>query len=183
MIVMAATLALWLCPTPLTSVTAVALTIAQTTSPTPTSANVASDAITCWWKTDTNAVHLGEQFRLTLTCGLMDTGDVTVVPDEKSVEPTTVQLAPFEVVRGVRHQDIVEASRRYLQYEYTLRLLGEGYFGRDVDIPSLTVTYRVQSPDGDTQGRDRLYALPAMPMRIISLAPSKATDIRDASRE
>ena len=86
---------------------------------------IAVDPITCWWKTGTNAVHLGEHFTLTLTCGLADTGRVTVVPDVKSLEPTTVQLAPFEVVRGVRHQDIhiQESPWRYLQYEYTLRLL------------------------------------------------------------
>jgi hypothetical protein len=114
----------------------------------------------------------------------VETARVTVVPDVKSLEPTTVQLAPFEVVRGVRHEDIHEAPWRYLQYEYTLRLLGEGYFGRDVDIPSINVTYNIQSPGGgETQGRDQLYALPAMPIRIISLAPIKATDIRDTARD
>jgi hypothetical protein len=145
----------------------------------------AVDPITCWWKTDTNAVHLGEHFTLTLTCGLADTGRITVVPDVKSLEATTVQLAPFEVVRGVRHQDIhiQESPWRYLQYEYTLRLLGEGYFGRDVDIPSINVTYNIQSPGGETQGRDQVYVLPTLPMRIISLAPLKATDIRDTPRD
>jgi hypothetical protein len=146
---------------------------------------IALDPITCWWKTDTNAVHIGEHFTLTLTCDVADTGRVTVVPDVKSLEPTTVQLAPFEVVRGVRHQDIhiQESPSRYFQYEYTLRLLGEGYFGRDVDIPSINVTYTIQSPGGETQGRDQVYVLPALPMRIISLAPLKATDIRDTPRD
>jgi hypothetical protein len=138
----------------------------------------------CWWKTGTNAVQIGEQFTLTLTCGVVETSRLTVVPDVKALEPTMVQLAPFEVVRGVRHEDILEPPWRYLQYEYTLRLLGEGYFGQDVDIPSINVTYNIQSPGGgETQGRDQLYALPAVPIRIISLAPIKATDIRDAPRE
>jgi hypothetical protein len=57
----------------------------------PRREQIALDPITCWWKTDTNAVHLGERFTLTLTCGLADTGRVTVVPDVKSLEPTTVQ--------------------------------------------------------------------------------------------
>jgi len=146
---------------------------------------IALDPITCWWKTGTSAVLLGEHFTLTLTCGLADTDRVTVVPDVKSLEPTTVQLAPFEVVRGVRHQDIhiQESPWRYLQYEYTLRLFGEGYFGRDVDIPSINVTYNIRSPGGETLGRDQVYALPALPMRIISLAPVKATDIRDTPRD
>jgi hypothetical protein len=149
------------------------------------SGEIALDPITCWWKTDTNAVHLGQHFTLTLTCGLADTSRVTVVPDVKSLEPTTVQLAPFEVVRGVRHQDIhiQESPWRYLQYEYTLRLFGEGYFGRDVDIPSINVTYNIQARGGETQGRDQVYVLPALPMRILSLAPIKATDIRDTPRD
>ena len=150
----------------------------------PGPGEVATDPIACWWKTDTNAVQLGEHFVLTLTCGVVETSRLTVVPDVKSIEPTTVQLAPFEVVRGVRHEDIREGPWRYFQYEYTLRLLGEGYFGQDVDIPSLNVTYNIQSPGGgETQGRDQLYALPAVPMRIMSLAPTKATDIRDAPRD
>jgi hypothetical protein len=159
--------------------------MAPAAPPSQGAGEIALDPITCWWKTGTSAVHLGEHFTLTLTCGLADTGRVTVVPDVKSLEPTTVQLAPFEVVRGVRHQDIhiQESPWRYLQYEYTLRLLGEGYFGRDVDIPSINVTYNIQSPGGETQGRDQVYVLPALPMRILSLAPIKATDIRDTPRD
>jgi hypothetical protein len=144
---------------------------------------IAADPIKCWWKTDRNAVRLGEHFNLTLTCGVVDTSRVAVVPDVKSLEPTTVVLAPFEVIGGVRHEDILEAPWRYFQYQYTLRLLGEGYFGQDVDIPSMTVTYNVQSPRGGQTGRDQLYAMPAVPMRIMSLAPTRATDIRDVPRD
>ena len=171
---------IWFAPTAIAQAPA----IAPAAPPSPGVDQPALDPIVCWWKTDRNAVQLGEHFTLTLTCGVVETARVTVVPDVKSLEPTTVQLAPFEVVRGVRHEDIQEAPWRYLQYEYTLRLLGEGYFGRDVDIPSINVTYNIQSPGGgETQGRDQLYALPAMPMRIISLAPIKATDIRDTARD
>lgn len=150
----------------------------------PARGDVAADPIMCWSKTRTNAVQLGEHFTFTVTCGVLETSRVTVVPDVKLLEPTTVQLAPFEVVGGIRHRDVTEAPWRYLQYEYTLRLVGEGYFGQDVDIPPLNVTYHIQSPGGgETQGREQVYALPAMSMRIISLVPGKATDIRDAPRD
>jgi hypothetical protein len=175
-----------LAPATITRASAQAPAVAQTPQKAAGGGEVLSDPIMCWWKTNTTAVQLGEHFTLTLTCGVAETGRVTVVPDVASLEPTTVQLAPFEVVRGVRHKDIQEGPWRYLQFEYTLRLLGEGYFGRDVDIPSINVTYNIQSAAGDggeTQGRDQLYALPPVPMRVISLAPSKATDIRDAPRE
>ena len=174
----------WLAPPATAQAPARAPAAAQARPSAPGSGEVASDPIMCWWKTNANAVQLGEHFTLTLTCGVVEAGRVTVVPDVKALEPATVPLAPFEVVRGVRHEDIKEGPWRYFQYEYTLRLLGEGYFGQDVDIPSLNVTYNIQSPGGgETQGRDQLYALPAVPMRIISLAPTKATDIRDAPRD
>ena len=176
--------AAWLAPRATAQTPAKAPTAAQAPSRIASPGEIASDPIMCWWKTDKNAVQLGEHFTLTLTCGVVEAGRVTVVPDVKALEPATVPLAPFEVVRGVRHEDIKEGPWRYFQYEYTLRLLGEGYFGQDVDIPSITVTYNVQSPGGgETQGRDQLYVLPAVPIRIISLAPAKATDIRDAPRD
>jgi hypothetical protein len=76
---------------------------------------------------------------------------------------------------------VVVAPWRYLQYEYTMRLLSEGFFGQDITIPSLTVTYNLQGPGGETQGRDQSYLLPPIPMRVLSLVPRMGTDIRDAS--
>ena len=32
-----------------------------------------STPITCWWRTDRTAVHVGERFTLTLTCGITET--------------------------------------------------------------------------------------------------------------
>lgn len=145
---------------------------------------IESDPIECWWKTDKGAVHFGEQFTLALTCGVIETSRIRVVVDPTRLDPMAVELTPFEVVNGSRHKDIVAPPRRYFQYSYTLRLLEEGYFGRDVDIPPLPITYNVQSTAGaGTQGRDQLYALPALPMRILSLVPFTATDIQDASPE
>jgi hypothetical protein len=45
----------------------------------------------------------------------------------------------------------------------------------------VTVTYNVQAPGGGAQGRDLGYILPPLPMRILSLVPRNAADIRDVS--
>jgi hypothetical protein len=95
-----------------------------------------------------------------------------------------VQITPFEVVSGVRHEDIVTPLWRYFQYEYQVRLLSEGFFGQDVSIPALPVTYSLKAAaGGGSQGRDQSYILPALPMRVMSLVPRDANDIRDAPTE
>ena len=142
---------------------------------------VASDPIKCWWKTDATAVGVGERFRLLLTCGVIETNTITVVPAVMQLQPGALSLAPFEVVGGRRLEDVVSPPWRYLQFEYDARLLSEGYFGQDVTIPAVTVTYNVQAPGGGAQGRDLGYVLPPLPMRILSLVPRNAADIRDVS--
>jgi hypothetical protein len=142
---------------------------------------VASDPIKCWWKTDATAVGVGERFRLLLTCGVIETTTITVVPAVMQLQPGAVSIAPFEVIGGRRLEDVVAAPWRYLQFEYDVRLLSEGFFGQDVTIPAMTVTYNVQAPGGGAQGRDLGYVLPPLPMRILSLVPRSANDIRDAS--
>ena len=65
-----------------------------------------------------------------------------------------------------------------------MRLIGDGFFGKDVDIPGVKITYHIQSSiGGGSQGRDQIYALPALTMRVKSLVPKKAADIRDTSRD
>jgi len=140
------------------------------------------EPIACWWKTDRNAVNIGERFTVTLTCSIVETNAVKVVPDLNQLEPTTVALQPFEVVKGVRHEDIRTPPLRYIQYEYTTRLIGDVFFGKDVDIPGVKITYHIQSSiGGGSQGRDQTYALPALAMRVNSLVPKKAADIRDTT--
>jgi hypothetical protein len=142
---------------------------------------IESDPIKCWWKTDTTAVRVGESFTLALTCGVIETDAIRVVVDPARLDPAVVETAPFEVLGGTRHDDISAPPWRYFEYSYTLRLLGEEYFGRDVDIPPLPLTYRVQPASGDAgQARDQLYLLPALPLRVLSLVPVTANDIRDA---
>ena len=148
----------------------------------PRPGEVESDPIRCWWKADRSAIRVGERFTLVLTCGVVETTGIKVVPAVNQLEPGAVSLTPFEAVAGNRHEDVVVAPWRYIQFEYSMRLLSEGFFGQDVSIPALTVTYNIQSPGaGNTEGRDQTYVLPALPMRVLSIVPRAASDIRDAS--
>jgi hypothetical protein len=158
---------------------------AQAQAPPPKAGNDdTSDLIKCWWKTDKNAVEVAEQFTLTLTCGVSEARGLKIIPKMEPLDPGAVQFSPFEVVSGTRHEDIQALPWRYFQYEYTLRLIDDDAFGQDEDIPGLTVTYNVQSDvAGAAAGRDQMYVLPDLPMRILSLVPKKATDIRDSSRD
>jgi hypothetical protein len=159
--------------------------LARAQAPRPNAENNdTSDLIKCWWKTDKNAVEVAEQFTLTLTCGVSEARGAKIIPKMEPLDPGAVQFSPFEVVSGIRHEDIQAPPWRYFQYEYTLRLIDDDAFGQDEDIPGLTVTYNVQSDvAGASAGRDQMYVLPDLPIRILSLVPKKATDIRDAPRE
>ena len=95
-----------------------------------------------------------------------------------------VQFAPFEVLGGSHGADLRTDERRFFQYEYRLRLIAESMFGKDVALPETKITYRVQSKVGQKtslQGRDQTYMLPAQSVRVLSLVPADATDIRDTS--
>jgi hypothetical protein len=153
--------------------------VAQARGPSP--GEVESDPIRCWWNVDTPSVHVGQQFTLKLTCAVVDTTRLKVVPVANQFEPTAMQVAPFEVLGGTRYEDIQAPPWRYFQSEYTLRLVGDKYFGQDIDIPSIKITYNLQFPNnGGSQGRDLSYVLPPIPVRIMSLVPKLAADIRDA---
>jgi hypothetical protein len=152
-------------------------------APAPRPGEVKSDPIRCWWKTDKTAIRVGERFQLVLTCAIVETTGVTVVPAVNQLEPGAISLTPFEAVSGVRREDVVVPPWRYLQYEYTMRLLSEGFFGQDVAIPPLTVTYNLRSAGAGSEGRDQTYLLPALSMRVLSLVPRAVADIRDASSQ
>src|SRR5689334_8087688 len=144
--------------------------------------DVETDPIRCFWKTDRSSIIVGERFTLVLTCGIIDTDKIKAVPDFNQLEPSTIGLLPFEVVKGVRHEDIKAAPWRYIQYEYTVRTIAEGLFDKELNIPPVKITYHIQSSvGGGSTGRDQTYQLPAIPMRIASLVPAKNTDIRDAA--
>src|SRR5262245_28015892 len=143
---------------------------------------MAVQPIECWWRTTASSVRVGQLFNVILTCAVLETSATTVVPDRSRLDPTVLQLQPFEVTGGSQAPDLRTPSRRFFQYEYTVRYIGED-FGRDLPLPQLAVTYRVQSRvEKDTaaiESRDRQYILPAHTMRIESLVPFNATDIRD----
>jgi len=148
----------------------------------PKAGEVASDPIRCWWKADRTAVRVGERFGLVLTCAVIKTGPITVEPVLNQLEPGALSLTPFEVVSGgPKVDDVIVPPWRYIQREYVMRLLSDGFFGQDVAIPSLMVTYNLTSAGTGQQGRDQTYILPALPMKVLSLVPKGAGDIRDAS--
>jgi len=150
----------------------------------PPTENVELEPIVCSWRTSTDAVRIGEVFTLTLTCGVLDTAATTVVPDQSRLDPGALQLQPFDVRGGSQAPDLRTPTRRFFQYEYLLRYLGEEA-GRDLQVPALTMTYRVQSrvqQNGPAvESRERQYILPAHLIRILSTVPAAARDIRDAS--
>jgi len=150
----------------------------------PRPGEVETAPIRCWWKTDRTSIRVGERFNLTLTCSVIETRSVTVVPTLTQLDPGALQIPPFEVVGGSRRDDVVAAPWRYIQYESSVRFLGEGYFGQDLTIPPLSVTYAIKAAAGNgAEGRDLSYILPAIPLRVMSLVPREAGDIRDASAE
>ena len=145
---------------------------------------VQTDPLQCWWRTSAGAVRIGEPFTVVLTCAVLEADEAMVVVDQTRLEPAVVQFAPFEVLGGAHGADLRTDQRRFFQYEYRLRLIAEGLFGKDVALPDTKISYRVQSKVGQKtslQGRDQAYILPATSVRILSLVPNDASDIRDTS--
>ncbi len=154
--------------------------VAQTPPAAPEQVTLAP--IECWTRANTNAVRVGEQFALVLTCAVVDTQSTTVVPDQSRLDPGVLQLSPFEVVGGTQAPDLRTRTHRLFQYEYALRYMGE-QIGADIEVPGATINYRVQSRvqnEAAVESRDRQYVLPATRMRIASLVPAGANDIQDA---
>jgi hypothetical protein len=141
------------------------------------------EPITCWWRTSASAVRTGESFGLTLTCAVVETEANKVVADFSKLDPTVVQLPPFEVINGTHAGDLVTPGKRFFQYDYRLRLIAEDAFGNDVAIPPLEISYRIDSQvsGGEvSQGREQSYSLPRTSVRLISVVPDDTPDIREA---
>ena len=146
--------------------------------------NVEVDPIRCWWRTSAGAVRIGEQFDVSLTCAVLESEAVSVVVDESRLGNAVVQMAPFEVVSGSHPADLHEGIRRFFQYDYVIRIITPDAVGTDVRIPDVALHYRVNSKvaaNAAVQGRDLLYYLPPQVIRVESMVPDGATDIRDAS--
>jgi hypothetical protein len=145
-----------------------------------------ADPLQCWWRTSTGAIRVGEPFAVVLTCAVLETEAAMVVVDQSRLEPSVVQFAPFEVLGGSHGADLRRDDRRFFQYEYRARLIAENQFGKDVALPETKLSYHVQSSVGQKtslQGRDQSYILPPLSLRVLSLVPADATDIRDTPSE
>lgn len=141
------------------------------------------EPIKCWWRTSATAVRTGESFDVRLTCAVVETDSARVVPDLSKLDPTVVQLPPFEVLGGTHPGDLVTTGRRFIQYDYRMRVIAEDAFGADIAVPPLEVTYRIESKvaGGDAvQGREVSYSLPRASVRLISVVPDDTSDIREA---
>ena len=144
------------------------------------------DPIRCWWRTSAGGVRLGEILSVGLTCAVLENDSVQVQPDETRLGPAVIQMAPFEIVGGEHPSDLHTANRRFFQYEYRLRLINPDAIGKDVKIPDLVLHYRINSKvsgNAALQGRDHTYLLPPLSVRIVSLVPADAPDIRDTAGE
>ena len=154
--------------------------------PAPGTDTVALEALRCWRRVAAHAVHVGERFDMLLTCAVVETGTARAVPDLARLEPATLGVSPFEVLDGERYDDVVRGPRRFFQYRYALRIIGADYFGLDVELPPLELRYRIErSLDGGAaaEGRELAYVLPPESIRVLSLVPVAAADIRELPGE
>jgi hypothetical protein len=140
--------------------------------------------VRCWWRTSAGAVRLGEPFDVRLTCAALETDAFHVVLDESRLTVAGVALKPFEVLDGSHPSDTRAGRRRFFQYRYTLRLLDPETLGKDVSLPRLPITYRINSrvaEDATLTGRDFTYLMPELTVRVLSQLPASAGDIRDSA--
>jgi hypothetical protein len=87
------------------------------------------------------------------------------------------------VTGGSQSDDVTTTTRRFMQYEYTLRLIGDDVFGTEVPVPPLPVSYRIESKtqqDQAVQGREQTYIMAPIPIRVAALVASTETHIREA---
>lgn len=147
---------------------------------------VEHDALQCWRRVEKNAVHVGERFGMTITCAIVETDEAKATPDFGWFEAETLAVSPFEILTGDRYRDVVRGARRFFQYHYVLRIIGEDYFGLDVELPAVELKYRIaRTLDSEllVEGRELTYILPAESVRVLTLVPESVTDIRELSGE
>ena len=153
--------------------------------PTPQPVKVLGwEPIRCWRQSSAGAVTIGETFTVVLTCAVYEADNAQVIPDESRLGVASIQLAPFEILGGSHPPDVRRGSRRFFQYDYQLRIISRDAIGHDVNIPPLPIAYRIHSRVGAAatlEGRDLSYVMPMMPIKVLSLVPADADDIRDAS--
>src|SRR4029453_15890726 len=100
----------------------------QNSSGAPPTETVEADPIRCWWRTSAGAVRGGESFSVVLTCEVVENDTTIVVPDQSRLEPTAMQLPPFEVTGGQRNPDLRSDQRRFFHYQYSLCIINGEMF-------------------------------------------------------
>jgi hypothetical protein len=86
-------------------------------------------------------------------------------------------------VDGGRAPDVRDGDRRFIQYRYRLRIINFDAIGRDVKLPPLTLSYRIESGTGagaTLAGREQTHVMPQIAMRVLSQVAADAEDIRDS---
>ena len=149
----------------------------------PRPENVEVEPVTCWWRTRISSVRVGEPFALLLTCSVLETEAAKAVLDRSRLGTASVQFPPFEVMGGSQADDHLTAGRRFMQYEYMLRIVNEDSFGKDIAIPEMEISYRIESrvqQDASVQGREQTYILQPLPLRVQALVPGTARHIRES---
>src|SRR3989454_9714837 len=97
--------------------------------------NVETDPMQCWWRTSAGAIRVGEPFSLVLTCAVVENDAAKVVVDQSKLEPSVIQLAPFEVTGGSHRADPRTHERRFFSFRVCPRLVCEKPFGRGRPVP------------------------------------------------
>ncbi len=162
----------------------VALPLAAGAQTPPPVSTVEADPVRCWWRTDRASIRMGEPFEAVLTCAVLEAASTRAVVDRSRLDHTVMALPPFDVLGGAAGEDVVTGSRRFFQYAYQLRLLNDTAFGQDVRLAGLSIGYRMDTSTADgttSQGRDQVYGLPALSIRVLSLVAGDARDIRDTT--
>ena len=87
---------------------------------------------------------------------------------------------------GSHPGDLAAGSAGFSQYDYLTCIISRDAIGRDVPFPTVIIHYRVNSRvagNQSQQGRDLTYIMPEHSMRVVSVVPNNASDIRDSSDE
>jgi hypothetical protein len=141
------------------------------------------EPLQCWWRTSAGAVRIAEPFALLLTCAINESNHQQVVVDHAKLSPDALPVAPFEVIGGGSLTESQSGGQKFFQRVYRVRILTET-MGTDIQIPSVIVSYQFETESpagGQSRGIERRHELPPLPMRVVSLVPAEADDIRDAA--
>ena len=149
-------------------------------------ATVESDPLRCWLKSRQAPVHVGEQFDAALTCAVVETVSAAVCPISARSSPRRCSSRRSRCCADAAIPTFKRGIWRYFQYEYTVRLVADGFFGQDLAIPPISINYRVNYAAGARRRKaaSRTYVLPQLPIRVVrSSRPSRTTSaMRRATR-